>query len=135
MIIQLDFITNSSSTSSIFLVPKNFYVKNVDILKIVEEDFGDRFYDDEEVTREEFIQKTKECIERLKNSEIVNKYDYQHYFVVDRIFKEKDLVISTFESEDGAGVFIPITEKIVKQKSEQFKRKKRKPKDEISNNS
>ena len=60
MKIKLDFITNSSSSAFVVLVPNNFYADNNEMRKLYDENCG------EEITDEELFKELPECIESLK---------------------------------------------------------------------
>lgn len=64
MKIKLDFITNSSSTAFVVLIPNQFYASDNEMRKLYDETLGE-----EEMTDEKLFSELPECIESLKGGD------------------------------------------------------------------
>jgi|WetSurSiteA1Bulk_404760.scaffolds.fasta_scaffold00030_21 hypothetical protein len=113
MIIQLDFITNSSSTSYVAIIPKNFIVIEKDVESIIENEFGGQEYYDEGNTLEETFNNIRTAVERLKEEEELWAEDcgFENHQIVHELLDRYGLIMADFESGPDSGLIIPITQK------------------------
>jgi hypothetical protein len=100
-------VTNSSSTSYIFLIPDTL---NID-LKEVEKYISVNEYDEEGLNAQEVLDDCISIISNLQNGNSVWKEEFQspaYYCVVEHL-EEHDLLIGTIDTSDGASVMSPVT--------------------------
>lgn len=128
MRIKNDFVTNSSSTSYIYLVPDSFDVKNFLSIKeqagyldnILEEEL-----EDEE--RAELVSKVIEIFDDIKNGNSVEIYTEdceREYSVVYRLISELEMEILSSEISGGNGsVSIVISETFLNKKLNEIKKR------------
>jgi len=82
MKIKSDLVTNSSSTSYLVHIPDSFDINN--FLALIETD-------DENLSKEELIEKVKEEITYLKQSGSVHEYDNNAFYPIVNILSKLEL--------------------------------------------
>lgn len=121
MKIKLDFITNSSSTAYVVMIPDNFNVVE-SLAKILNTNsYQDDLYEYCDDDEPKFIEQISENISNLINGEDLWGYDTPCFSTTQEILEKEDLIIASVDiSSDGDGQITPANTKIIKKLQQRF---------------
>lgn len=106
MKIKSDFVTNSSSTSYIFLIPDTLYITLEQVQKYLDDNEWDEDHNAEDVY-ENCLLVIKEL--QAGNSVWQEEHPNPAYHCIVEHLEEHDLCMGTIDTSDGASIISPVT--------------------------
>jgi len=121
MKIKLDFITNSSSTAYVVMMPDNFNIVE-SLAKISNQSiYQDDLYEYCDDDKAKFIEQISENISNLLNGEELWGYDTPCFCTTQEILEKEDFIIAMVNiSSDGGGQIIPANKETIKKLQQRF---------------
>ena len=121
MKIKLDFITNSSSTAYIVMIPDNFNTAK-SLAKISNENsYQDDLYEYCNDDKAKFIEQISENMSNLLNGEDLWGYDTPCFNTTQEMLEKEDFIIAMIDvSSDGGGQITPADKETIKKLQQRF---------------